>query len=140
MADVIDDFLDATGELRAEHEDVDIGLLDAVGDFLGGVAEVERYGRRAALEDAEVNGQPLEAVHEQDRDLVALLHATREQQVGEAIGLLVEDAPGYLAAIGFGIGALDEIVVAPGDVLALEHLGIDLDEGDLVAVCGRVMA
>lgn len=69
MADVIDDFLDATGELRAEHEDIDIGLLDAVGDFLGGVSEVERYGRRAALEDAEVYGQPLEAVHEQDRDL-----------------------------------------------------------------------
>ena len=56
MADLAGNLLDAAGELRAEHEYVDIGLLDAVGDLLGGIAEVERNGRRAALEYAEVYG------------------------------------------------------------------------------------
>ena len=135
-----DDLLDAPGELRAEDEDVDVGLVHAVLDFGRGVAEVERHDRGAAFEDAEVDGQPLEAVHEQDGDLVALLDATRDEQVGKAVALLVEDAPSDLAPVGLGLGALDEVVVAPGDVLGLADLRVDFDEGYLVAVCSCIAA
>ena len=71
--------LDAAGELRAEDKDVDVGQIDAVLDLLGGIAEVERNHRCAALEHAKEDGQVLETVHKKDCDLVALLHATAEQ-------------------------------------------------------------
>lgn len=88
VGDLGGDLLDASGELGTEDEYVDVCLLDAVGDFLGGIAEIERNGSGPALEYAEVDGQPFKTVHEQDGDLVALLHATREKQVGEAVCLL----------------------------------------------------
>ena len=109
-------------------------------DLGAGVAEVERHGNGARLEDTEVDGQPLEAVVEQDGDLVALADAAREQQVGEAIGLLVEHAPGDLAAVGLGVGGVDEVEIAPRDAEGLLDLGIDLDEGDLVGIERDVLA
>ena len=96
--------LHAAHELGPEDQGVCLGLGEAVLDLGAGVAEVERHRHGAGLEDAEVDGQPFEAVVEQDGDLVALADAAREQQVGEAVGLLVEDAPGDLAAIGLGLG------------------------------------
>ena len=71
--------LDAASELRAEDKDVHVGQIDAVLDLLGGIAEVERHNGCATLEHAKEDGQVLEAVHEKDCDLVALLHATAEQ-------------------------------------------------------------
>ena len=128
------DLLDAAGELRAEDKDVDVGQIDAVLNLLGGIAEVERDHRCAALKHAEENGQVLEAVHEKDCDLVALLYATAQKQVGKAIRLLVEDAPGNLPAVRLHAGALDEAVVAPRRVVELLNLRVDLDKGDLVCI------
>ena len=126
--------LDAAGELRAEDKDVDVSQVDAVLNLLGGVAEVERDHRCAALEHTKEDGQVLEAVHKKDCDLVALLHATTQKQVGKAICLLVEDTPGNLPAVRLHAGALDEAVVAPRRVVELLNLRVDLDKGDLVCI------
>ena len=138
--DAVHDLLDAADELRAKDEDVDVGLVEAVRDLVGGVAEVERHHRGARLQDAKVERQPLDAVVEQDGDLVVLADAAGEQQVGKAVGLLVKDRPGHLAAEGLVVGGLHQVVVAPRDVAVLAPLGVDLHEGDLARVLLGVRA
>ena len=128
------DVLEAPDELGTEDQHVHLGLVEAVLDLVRGVAEVERYHGRAGLEHAEVDRQPLDAVVEQDRDLVALADAAREQQVGEAVGLLVEHRPGDLAAEGLVVGGLHQVIVAPRNVAVLLPLRVDLNEGDLFGV------
>ena len=135
-----DYLLHAPRELRAEHEHVDIGLIHAVGDLVGGIAEVQRNHHGAALQHAEVDGQPLQAVHEQDGHLVARAHPARYEQVGEAVGLLVEDPPADLAAVGLRLRRLDEVVVTPRETRRFPDGGITFDERHLVAVGDGIAA
>ena len=132
--------LDAPGELRSEDEHVHVGLVHTVVNLGAGVAEVQRHRARPAFQHAEVDGQPFEAVHQKYGHLVAFAHAARNQEVGEAVGLLVEDLPGDLATVGDGVGGLDEVVIAPGDGTALAQLRVYLDERHLVGAGGRVVA
>ena len=88
--------LDSADKFGAEHEEVGVALLNAVLDLLRGVAVVERYGDRARFQDSEVDGQPVKAVHQQNRDLFALFYSAREQQIGKPVRLYVKFAPGYL--------------------------------------------
>ena len=132
--DAVHDLLNAPDELRAKDEDVHVGLVQAVGDLVRGVAEVQRHHRGARLEHAKVEREPLDAVVEQDGDLVVLADAAAEQQVGKAVGLLVKDGPGHLAAERLVVGGLHQVVVAPGDVAVLAPLGVDLHEGHLAGV------
>ena len=107
---------------------------EAVLDLVGGVAVVHGNGHRAGLENPEVDGQPFQAVHEQDGDLGALADASGKKEVGEAVGRSVELPPGHLPArVLEGVG-LHEFVLTPGDFALVLDLGIDADEADLVAV------
>ena len=130
---LVADVLDAADELGAEEERVDVGELEAVFNLFRGVAEVERHGERARLEYSEVERQPFEAVHHEDGDLVALLDSAREQQVRAAVGLFVEDAPCYLAAVAFGRAGFYELVFLPRDAADFLDFGVDFDERRLVA-------
>ena len=126
---LVADVFDAADELGAE----DVGELEAVFNLFRGVAEVERHGERARLEYSEVERQPFEAVHHEDGDLVALLDSAREQQVRAAVGLFVEDAPRYLAAVAFGRAGFYELVFLPRDAADFLDFGVDFDERRLVA-------
>ena len=97
LRDAVRDVLHAAGEFGAEHQRRGVGEVEAVADFLGGVAVVEGDGHRAGAQHAEVDGQPLQAVHQQDRHLVAALDPAGQQEVREAVRLLVELRPGDLA-------------------------------------------
>ena len=77
----VDDGLHPAHELRPEDQRPRLRELEAVLDLLRGVAIVQRHRDRAGLEDAEVDREPLQAVHEQDRYLVALADAPAQQQV-----------------------------------------------------------
>ena len=129
-----DDGLHPADELGTEDQGVGLGQLEAVLDLVGRVAVVHGNGDGARLEDAEVDGQPLDAVHQQDGDLVALADAAREEQVGEPVGRLVELPPGDLPAGGLHGFGLHELVLAPGDLARLAQFGIELHETDLVPV------
>ena len=124
----------AADERGAEDEHVDVGELDAVFDLLGGVAEVEGHGHRAALQHAEVDREPFEAVHEQDADAVALLDVAREQEVRHAVRLAVEFAPGEFGAEGVGRARLHQGVFTPGGVAFFEFLRVDFHQCDVVLV------
>ena len=121
-------------ELRAEEEHIHVGQLDAVLDLLGSVAEVQRDGDGSGLQNAEIDGQPLQAVHQQDSHLVPLLHPAGEEHVGHPVGLLVEDAPGDLPAVGDGGCGLDELIFLPRDPVLFLDLRVDLHQGGLAAV------
>ena len=133
------DVLHAAGELGPEDEDGGVGEVEAVADLIGRVAVVEGDGHRAGAEDAEVDGEPLQAVHEEDGDLVALPHVPREEEVGEAVRLLVELRPRHLAAEGLDGARLDERILLPRRVAGFEFLRVDFDQGDLVREFPRIL-
>ena len=131
---LVEQGLDAAREFRAEDEHLHVREVEAVGDLFGGVAEVQGHGEAAGLENAEIDGEPFEAVHQEYADLGAALHAAREQEVGKAVGLGVELGPGHLAAVReVGAGVLDKAEVAPGDGVVALFGGVDLHERHFVA-------
>ena len=130
--DAVGDLLDASGELGTEHEHVRVCKLQAVLDLIRRVAEIERHREAAGLERAEVDRQPLQAVHQEDRDLVALGESAGEQKIREAVGLLLELRPGDLGAELLNRRTFDQRIFAPGRAAGLKLLRIDLDEGDVI--------
>ena len=130
--------LDPADELGSEHEKVGIGFFNTVFDLLGGVAEIERYSHSARLEDTEIDRQPLDAVHQQYGDLVALADTAGQQKVGEAVRLDIEFAPGELLAERASARGFNEVVLAPGDVRNILDLGIDLHQRDVILEVVRV--
>ena len=124
--------LDAARELGPEHERVGVGEFEAVLDFVRRIAEIQGNRETARLQDAEVDRQPLQAVHQQNSDLVALLETAAEQEVGEPVRLHVELAPRDFTAEGIQRARFDEGVLAPGRLAVLKLLRIDFDQGDVV--------
>ena len=137
LRDAVDDLLDASGELGAEHQRARVRKLEAVLYLVRRVAEVERHGHAARLQDAEVDRQPLEAVHEEDGDLVAALVSAREEEVREPVGLLVEVAPSHVGAVRPVRGGLNKLRLPPGLVPSVVRR-VDLHKGDVARPLGRV--
>ena len=134
----VGDLLHAPDELRPEHEHVRIGKLKAVLDLVRRVAEVERHGHAAGLQHAEVDRQPLKAVHQQDGDLVAPLESAAQEKIREAVRLLVELRPGDLAAERLKRARFDERILTPGGVPLLQFLRVDLDQRHIVWPFARI--
>ena len=128
------DALDTANELRAEDQHLDLCQVGAVLDLISGVTEVEGNGDGTGLQDTEVDGEPLQTVIHEDGNLVALLHATGDEHVGKAVGLLVEDVPGDLTAVGLVAGGLDQIIFLPGHPAVLRDLRVELHQSNFVAI------
>ena len=79
-------------------------------------------------------GRPLQAVHQQDSPPCPPSHPAGEEHVGHPVGLLVEDAPGDLPAVGDGGCGLDELIFLPRDPVLFLDLRVDLHQGGLAAV------
>ena len=124
----------ALGELGTEHQHPRIGQIQTVLDLVGGVAVVHGHHDSPRLQHAEVDGEPLQAVHEQDGHLVTPLDPAGEQEVGETVGADVEIPPGHLAAVPLTLGGLDQIIFPPGSALLGLIGGVDLHQSDLVGV------
>jgi len=110
---MVKDLLDSSDELRPEDQGVRFGQLQAVFDLVGGVAIIHGNGQRAGLENPEVDGKPLEAIHKQDRYFVPLADATRQQEVRKAVCLYIKFLPRHLASILFRGGGFDQVVLSP---------------------------
>ena len=91
LGDLGHDGLHTADELRAEEQHVHVGQLEAVVDLVGGIAEVQRHRDGPRLQDAEVDGQPLQAVHQQDGHLLPLPDAPAQEHIGHPVGLLIKD-------------------------------------------------
>ena len=134
----IADILHAAGEFRPEGQHCAVGLFKAVSDLLRRIAVVERHGHSARLQNAEVDRQPFERIHQQNRDFIALFAAAREQQIGEAIGLFVKLAPCHLAAERLARLGLHQRILAPCDAAFALELRIDLHQSRIVGKKRRV--
>ena len=121
--------IETADEFRPEDQDLHVGQIQTVRDFVRSVAEVERHRDAPGLEDAKINGQPLQTVHQQNADLRAAFHAAAEQEVCEPVGPAVKIAPGELPPVRrVGLRLGDEARFAPGDSAVTLLRGVDLDE------------
>ena len=112
--DAVCDLLDTADEFRAEDQDVRFREFYAVLDLIRAVTEVEGNCDCAGLKDAKIDRQPVQTVHKQDRDLVALDDPAGDQHVCHAVGFLVEHRPcDLLAACNF-VKGLDQFIFFPG--------------------------
>ena len=128
------DLLEPIDEFTPEHQDLHVGKLQAVGDLIGGIAEVERDGDAARFQDPKIDGQPLQAVHHQDADFGPLPDAAAEQKIGHAVGFFVKTPPGQVPAVG-GVGTgFNEARLPPAFGLVALVGGVDLHQRNLSAV------
>ena len=134
VGNTVRDLLHAADELLSEDQDVALREIHAVLDLLRGIAEIQRDRQRAGLQGPEIDRQPLQAVHQEDPDLVALLDAALQQQIRETVRLLVEDPPGDLSAVGAVRRGFHEAVLSPGHSPVVFDRGIHLDESDVLRI------
>jgi hypothetical protein len=85
--------------IRPEDHGDGVRQVEAIPALLRRVPEVQGHRDGAGLEDPEVDRQPFQAVHQEDGDLVALPDPAFQQQVGKAVRLLREAAPGHRPAV-----------------------------------------
>ena len=120
-----------TGALDAQlaHLALSNGLPVLIGDLDFPAIAGNTDGAR--LQNTKIDGQSLQAVHHQDADLLNLADSETQQQVGHAVGVFVENRPGDFAAMGYGGGGLNQLILLPGHALGLPKLGVDCDKGNL---------
>ena len=128
------DALNTANELRAKDQNLNLGQVGAVLDLIGGIAEVEGDRQSARLQNAEVDGEPLQAVIHQNGNLVTLLHAPGNEHVGKTVGLLIEHIPGNLPSVGLVSGRLDQIILLPGHPAGLLDLRVQLNQSHFIAI------
>ena len=126
-------------ELLAEHQHGHVGEVEAIFDFVRGVAVVERHGDCARLEYAEIYRQPLQAIHKQNTHFLAALHAFGNQQVGKPVRSFVKLLPRHLAAVLLVRRDLDEGIILPRQRVFLLQFGIYLDKTHFVAEVVRIV-
>ncbi len=132
--DPVRDLLDAADKLLAEDENIAVRLIHAVLDLVGCVAEIERYRKGSGLQDAEIDRQPLKAVHEKNTHLVILADTALKKQVRKTVCLLVEDTPGDLTAVWLGVRRLNQVILSPGDSAVIGLRRVDLDKSAVFRV------
>ena len=128
------DGLHTADKLRPEEHHIHLREIRAVENLIGGIAEVEGHGDGAGLQNTEIDGKPLQAVHHQDGNLLSTADAAGKQEIGHPVGLLVENSPGNLSPVGNGGGRLDQGIFLPGNPSRLLLSGIQLHQGNLVSV------
>ena len=75
------------------------GIGNDVGDLALAIKNVDRYKDDAGFDAGQVEVDEFERVEEIDAEAVSGREATAQQQVGEAVGALVDFAEGVLAAL-----------------------------------------
>ena len=125
---------DSFRELRAKDQQRRIRQINAIPDLIRRISIVQGYRQRTRLQRAEINRQPLEAVHQKDRDLVALLDIIRHQQIGKTVRTTVKIFPGDLPAIRRFHRRFYQRKFAPAFGLASLFLGVNLHQRCLFPV------
>ena len=133
MGDRVGNFLYPADEFRPEDHHGAFGQVQAVFDFAGGVAEIHGHRQRPGFHDAEINGQPVDAVHQQDRHFAAGADAVGFQHVGHPVCFFVKDGPGDFPPVMPGADAgLHQFEFMPGDPAGLRLIGVDFHKGRVI--------
>ncbi len=134
LGNAVADFFHTADEFRAEDEHGAVRLIQAVLDFICGIAVVERHRHGAGTQGTEIHRQPFQAVHQKDSHLVAFFQAAGEQQIGEAVGFFLKFLPGNFPAEGFARLGLHEGIFPPGDAAFGFKAGVDLHQRHFIGV------
>src|SRR5690606_17011238 len=121
-------------ELRTENQSYGIGQIKAVSYLFSRIAEIERYCDGPCLEDAKVNGQPLQAVHQKYRDFLTLFYPALDQQICHAVGFFVKYSPRHVTAVFSRRVVLNKLVLAPYYIVSFLEIQIDFCKAYLIAV------
>ena len=107
--------LQPVDELRAEHQGLHIREIQTVLNLIGGIAEIQRHRQTPGFQNAKVDGQPLQTVHQQDAHFGPPLQSPAQQEICKPVGLLVKLPPAHLPAVGLiRAVALDQAILPPG--------------------------
>ena len=129
-----DNVLDPADKFGTVEKDIRIGSVQAVADLIRVKTEVHGNGNGAGLHDTEINRQPFQAVHQQDRALLSLADPTFYQHVGDPVGLFIKNRPGNGSPVKGSRRGLDQLIFLPGNSLFLPDFRIDLYQGDFLPV------
>ena len=132
--DVVRDLFYTADEFGSEDQDIRLGEIDTIFDFIRGVAEIQRDSDGAGLENTKINRKPVEAVHQQDRDFVALDDTAGNQKIGDAVCLFIKNTPGDLRAEGDLIPGLNQFVFFPCGEPGNADFGIQFHKRDIIGV------
>ena len=112
---------------------MDFCKVDAVFDFFRRIAEIERNGESAGLQDAKVDRQPFQAVHEQDSYFIPFFDPLSEKKVGKTICFFIEYIPCDLPAVmGEGTG-FHQFIFFPCDAAYFFDFRVDFYQTDILA-------
>ena len=120
------------------HEHIGVGKFETVLDFVCGIAEIERNCHASRLENAKIYRQPFKAVHEKNRNLVALLETATEKEIREPVRLPVELLPSNLAPERLKRVRLDKRILSPCGIPLFELLRIYLHKCDIIRPFARI--
>ena len=127
---LVGDRFHAPDKFGAEDEKIDVGQSDAIFNFVGSVAEIERHGDAAGLQHAKINREPFEAIHQKNPDFIALLQPATKEQVRKTIRKVVELRPGRRTALSGGrqTRRFDKVEVFPRDTTRRVDFRIDFNQ------------
>ena len=125
-------------ELLAEHQHADVRKVQAILYLVRGVSVVEWDGDRARFQDAEIYGQPFQAVHEQHAHLLSPPEPVGKEEIGEFVRESVEFLPRHLSAVFLVRSDFHQGVVLPRELMFFLELGVDLHKADLIPVKLRI--
>ena len=134
VGDIVRDLFDTADKFRTENQDVRFSQIDAVFNFICGITEIERDGDSSGLEDAEIDRKPVQAVHQKDRDLVALDNTAGDEKVSDAVCLFFKDTPGDLRAERNFIQRLDQFKFLPCSQLWSLNLRIEFHKRYVIGI------
>ena len=138
LFELAEDGFHAPDELFAEHQHADVRKVKAIFYLFRRIAVVERHRKPARFQDAEINGQPFEAVHKQNADLLSPAQSARKQQIGKPVRQIVELFPSHFTAVFLVRSDLHQRVILPGELMFFFELGVYFDEARFIPVKVRV--
>ena len=135
--DPVQNCLDPSGEFRSEDKSVNIGQRQTMQDLVRIITVIQRYGQSAGFQNAKIDGQPFQTIHQKNGDFIPFFDAAGQQQIGEAICFDVEFAPGHLLPESPAPGGFDQGVLTPGDVRNRLDIRVDFHKSDFIfEICG----
>ena len=138
LADRVRDFLHPAGEFRSKYKYICLSKLQTVLDLIRGVTKIQRHCQGSCLQYPEINGQPLQAVHQKNRHLIALADPPAHQELSKTICLFIKDMPGNLpAVVAHGTG-LDQFIVPPCNPPPLLNIWIYLNQADIIRILSGI--
>ena len=138
LADRFCNGFNSSDKFRTKHQYIGFCKVQTIFDFFRTVPEIHGHCQSTGFQRAEINGQPLQTVHQQNCHLVALFHAAAHEQLCKTVCLFVKDMPCDFPTIPERRGRLNQVVVLPEHPSCFLYLRIYFYQCHIIAVLSGV--